>query len=60
MDIHLVLPHIHHINTAKQAISTFKEHFIAELATVNKDCPLHGKNFTTGQNHAQTLLLLAP
>jgi hypothetical protein len=40
MDIHLVPPHNHHVNAAKQAIATFKEHFIAGLATVDKHCPL--------------------
>jgi hypothetical protein len=40
MDIHLVPPHNHRVNAAKRAITTFKEHFISTLATVNKDCPL--------------------
>jgi hypothetical protein len=40
MDIHLVPPHNHRVNAAERAIATFKEHFIAELATVDKDCPL--------------------
>jgi hypothetical protein len=39
-DIHLVPPHNHCINAAKCAIATFKEHFIAGLAMVNKNCPL--------------------
>jgi hypothetical protein len=40
MDIHLVPPHNHQVNSAKRAIATFKEHFISALATVDKDCPL--------------------
>jgi len=40
MDIHLVPPHNHRVNAAERAITTFKEHFISALATVNKDCPL--------------------
>jgi hypothetical protein len=40
MMIELVPPHNHHINAAKQAIITFKEHFIAALATVDNICPL--------------------
>jgi hypothetical protein len=39
MTIQLVPPHNHHINAAKQAIGTFKEHFIAALATVDNLCP---------------------
>ncbi len=40
MDIHLVPPHNHQVNVAEHAIATFKEHFIAGLATVNRNCPL--------------------
>jgi hypothetical protein len=40
MDIHLVPPHNHRINAAKRAMVTFKEHFIAGLARVNRNCPL--------------------
>jgi hypothetical protein len=40
MDIHLVPPHNNQVNAAERAIATFKEHFIAGLATVNKNCPL--------------------
>jgi hypothetical protein len=40
MDIHLVPPHNHRVNAAERAITTFKEHFIAGLTTVDKDCPL--------------------
>jgi hypothetical protein len=40
MTIQLVPPHIHRVNAAKQAIRTFKEHFVAGLATVNNLCPL--------------------
>jgi hypothetical protein len=38
MDIHLVPPRNHQVNAAKRAIATFKEHFIAGLATVDKNC----------------------
>jgi hypothetical protein len=40
MRIQLVPPHNHCIKAAKCTISTFKEHFIATLATVNMLCPL--------------------
>jgi hypothetical protein len=40
MTIQLVPPHNHRVNTAKQAIGTFKEHFVAALATVDNLCPL--------------------
>jgi hypothetical protein len=40
MDIHFVLPHGHQVNTAKRAITTFKEHFIAGLTTADRNCPL--------------------
>jgi hypothetical protein len=40
MNVHLVPPHNHRVNAAERAIATFKEHFIAGLATVNKNCPL--------------------
>jgi hypothetical protein len=40
INIQLVLPHNHRANAAERAIATFKEHFIAALATVNKLCPL--------------------
>jgi hypothetical protein len=40
MTIQLVPSHNHRVNTAKQAIGTFKEHFVAALATVNNLCPL--------------------
>jgi hypothetical protein len=40
MDIHLVPPHNHQVNTTKHRIATFKEHFIAALATVDRNCPL--------------------
>ncbi len=38
--IQLVPPHNHRVNAAEQAIATFKEHFIAALATVDTHCPL--------------------
>jgi hypothetical protein len=40
MDIHLVPPHNHWVNTTERVIATFKEHFIAGLSTIDKDCPL--------------------
>jgi hypothetical protein len=40
MGIHLVPPHNHQVNAAERAIATFKEHFIAGLATASKNCPL--------------------
>ncbi len=39
MTIQLVLPH-NHVNAAERAIGTFKEHFVAALATVDNFCPL--------------------
>jgi hypothetical protein len=38
--IQLVPLHIHRVNPAEWAIATFKEHFIADLATVDTHCPL--------------------
>jgi hypothetical protein len=40
MEIQLVPPHNHCVNTAECTISTFKEHFVTALATVNMICPL--------------------
>jgi hypothetical protein len=40
MEIQLVPPHNHCVNTADRAISTFKEHFVTALATVNMLCLL--------------------
>jgi hypothetical protein len=40
MTIQLVPPHNHRVNAAERAIGTFKEHFVAALATVNILCPL--------------------
>ncbi len=40
INIQLVPPHNHRANAAEGAIATFKEHFIAALATVNQLCPL--------------------
>jgi hypothetical protein len=41
INIKLVLPHNHRANAAERAIAaTFKEHFIAALATVDQLCPL--------------------
>jgi hypothetical protein len=54
MDIHLVPPHNHHVNAAKRAIATFKEHFIMGLATVDRNCPLRGTNFCTKSSSHST------
>jgi hypothetical protein len=51
ISIHLVPPHNHRVNAAEQAIATFKEHFIAVLATV--DMPAlsnYGMNFYRKSN----------
>lgn len=40
LDIQLVPPHNHRVNAAERAIATFKEHFVAALATVDMNCPL--------------------
>jgi hypothetical protein len=40
MNIQLVPPHNHQVNAAEQAIATFKEHFVAALATIDMLCPL--------------------
>jgi hypothetical protein len=40
INIQLVPPHNHWVNAAKCTIVTFKEHFIAALATVDMLCPL--------------------
>jgi hypothetical protein len=37
----LVPPHCHHRNAAERAIRTFKEHFVAGLASVDPNFPLH-------------------
>ena len=38
--IQFVKPHMHRVNAAKQAIQTFKNHFIAGLCTVKKIFPM--------------------
>ena len=38
--IQLIPPHNHRVNAAERAIATFKEHFIAALATDDTHCPL--------------------
>jgi hypothetical protein len=38
MDIKLIPPHHHHVTTIQHAIATFKEHFVAILATVDMIC----------------------
>jgi hypothetical protein len=40
INIQLVPPHNHRANASERAITTFKEHFIAALATVDQLCPL--------------------
>jgi len=40
INIQLVPPHNHRVNAAERAITTFKEHFITALATVDMHCPL--------------------
>jgi hypothetical protein len=40
INIQLIPPHNHRVNAAERAIATFKEHFIAALATVDIHCPL--------------------
>ncbi len=40
INIQIVPPHNHRANAAERAIATFKEHFIAALATVDQLCPL--------------------
>ena len=40
IDIQLVPPANHRVNAAERAIATFKEHFIAALATIDINCPL--------------------
>ena len=37
----LVPPQLHRRNLAEQAMQTFKNHFIAGLASVNKNFPIH-------------------
>ena len=41
VDFQLIPPSVHHQNAAERAISTFKNHFIAGLCSVDKDFPLH-------------------
>ena len=44
INIQLVPPHNHCVNAAECAIATFKEHFIAALATMDMHCPSHKLN----------------
>jgi hypothetical protein len=39
-NLQVVEPHNHHVNTAERAIQTFKDAFIAAMATTNLDFPL--------------------
>jgi hypothetical protein len=41
MEYQLVPPHCHRRNAAERAIRTFKEHFVAGLASVDPTFPLH-------------------
>jgi hypothetical protein len=41
VEYQLVPPHCHQRNAAERAIHTFKEHFVAGLASVDPDFPLH-------------------
>jgi hypothetical protein len=41
VEYQLVPPHYHRRNAAERAIRTFKEHFVAGLASVDPDFPLH-------------------
>ena len=40
INIQLVPPHNHRVNAAERAIATFKDHFIASLATLDPSCPI--------------------
>ncbi len=40
INIQLVSPHNHHVNATECAITTFKDHFIAALATMDTHCTL--------------------
>jgi hypothetical protein len=39
--LQLVPPHLHRQNTAKRAIQTFKNHFVAGMCSVDKQFPMH-------------------
>jgi hypothetical protein len=41
MAYQLVPPHCHRCNAAERAISTFKEHFVVGLSSVDPSFPLH-------------------
>jgi hypothetical protein len=41
MTYQLVPPHCHKRNAAERAIRTFREHFVAGLASVDPDLPMH-------------------
>jgi hypothetical protein len=41
VEYQLFPPHYYRHNTAERAIRTFKEHFVAGLASVDPDFPLH-------------------
>ena len=41
IDYQLVPPHVHRCNAAERAICTFKNHFITELCSVDRDFPIH-------------------
>ena len=41
LEYQLVPPHLHSKNIAERAIKTFKDHFIAGLATIDPKFPMH-------------------
>ena len=55
----LVEPHNHHVNAAKRAIQTFKDHFISALATTDIEFPLQLWNKLTSQVVATLNLMRA-
>jgi hypothetical protein len=56
METHLVPPHNHRVNAAEHAIATFKELFVAALATVTA----LGQISTTSQTYTQPFTFLLP
>ena len=55
----LVEPHNHHVNAAKRAIQTFKDHFISALATTDIEFPLQLWDKLTSQVVATLNLMRA-
>jgi hypothetical protein len=61
LDIHLVPPHNHCVNATERTIATFKEHFIAGLATVARNCPIQlWDNFYNKSNSHSTFFTSHP